>query len=123
MPVYISHSFKNKPEFENLVGALTRENVPYWNPADIRSGVSLRERLRSAVAQCEVCIFIATHQAADSGWCSAEMGAFWGAGKPVIVYLADSSLAEKGLPEVVQGDVWEQNIWNVAARAKELLSR
>jgi CheY-like chemotaxis protein len=122
VPVYISHSFENKAEFDNIVGALKHEGVPYWDPAEIKAGLLLREQLRQAVEECAVCIFVATHESGASSWCSAEMGAFWGAGKPVLVYLADSSLKEQGLPDIVKGDVWEQNMWKVAARAKELLA-
>jgi hypothetical protein len=37
MPVFISHSFENKPEFENVTDALDLRGVPFWNPAEIRS--------------------------------------------------------------------------------------
>lgn len=122
MTVFISHSFDNKPEFENVVDALELAQVPYWNPADVKSGNSLRDQLRAAVEHCSVCIFIATHRSIESSWCGAELGAFWGAGKPVIVYLADSSLPEDRLPPLVQGDVWERRITRVVSRAKELVS-
>lgn len=121
MAVFISHSFHNKPEFDNIVDALTLAEVPYWNPAEVKPGSSLRDQLRQAVEQCSLCIFVATHRSLESSWCGAELGAFWGAGKPVIVYLADSSLADEELPPIVQGDVWERRISKVAARAKELL--
>lgn len=49
-----------------------------------------------------------------------RIGGFLGAGIPVIVYLADSSLSEDRLPPIVQGDVWERKLSLVAARAKEL---
>lgn len=68
-----------------------------------------------------MCIFVATHRALESSWCGTELGAFWGAGKPVIVYLADSSLSDEELPPIVQGDVWERRLSRVAARAKELI--
>ena len=71
---------------------------------------------------CSVCIFVATHRALKSSWCGAELGAFWGAGKPIIVYLADSSLLEDELPPLVQGDVWERRITRVVSRAKELVT-
>lgn len=122
MPVFISHSFDNKPEFENIVDALELAQVPYWNPAEVKPGSSLRNQLRQAVERCSVCIFVATHRAIESSWCGAELGAFWGAGKPVIVYLADSSLPEDDLPPIVQGDVWERRIARVVSRAKELVS-
>ena len=70
--------------------------------------------------RCGVCVFIATYRSVRSSWCGAELGAFWGVGRPVIVYLADSSLREEELPPIVQGDVWERRLSRVAARAKEL---
>lgn len=123
MTVFISHSFENKPEFDNIVDALVLAQVPYWDPAQVKPGASLRDQLREAVEQCSVCVFVATHKALQSSWCGAELGAFWGAGKPVIVYLADSSLSEDELPPIVQGDVWERRISRVAARARELVTQ
>jgi CheY-like chemotaxis protein len=122
MTAFISHSFENKLEFDNIVDALVQAAVPYWNPAEVKPGSSLRDQLRQAVERCSVCIFVATHRALASSWCGAELGAFWGAGKPVLVYLADSSLADEELPPIVQGDVWERRIARVAARAKELVT-
>jgi hypothetical protein len=43
--VFISHSFENRPEFENVAEWLEREKVPYWRPFDIRPGESLRDQL------------------------------------------------------------------------------
>jgi Response regulator containing CheY-like receiver, AAA-type ATPase, and DNA-binding domains len=123
MAVFISHSFEAKPEFDNIVDALVLAKVPYWNPSDVKPGSSLRDQLRGAVEQCSLCIFVATHHVKVSSWCGAELGAFWGAGKPIIVYLADPSLTEKDLPPIVQGDVWERRISRVAARAKELVTQ
>lgn len=122
MLAFISHSFENKPEYENIVEALEMRSVSHWSPAEVKPGVSLREQLRAAVEKCGVCIFVATKPAIDSSWCGAELGAFWGAGKPIIVYLAEPSLTEDELPPIVQGDVWERRISRIADRTKELLS-
>lgn len=123
MTAFISHSFQNKPEFENIVDALEQREVPYWNPAEIKPGASLREQLRAAVERCDVCIFVATRHSIESSWCGAELGAFWGAGKPVIVYLAEPSLADDELPPIVQGDVWERRISKIADRAREIVGQ
>lgn len=120
MSVFISHSFENKPQFDNIADALSQNNVEYWNPEEVKPGSSLRDQLRRAVKDCSVCVFIATRQALESSWCGAELGAFWGAGKPIIVYLAEPSLKEIELPPIVQGDVWEERIKRVVARAGEL---
>jgi CheY-like chemotaxis protein len=121
MTVFISYSFDDQPEFENVTDWLDRLNVPYWKPAEIKSGASLRGQLRQAIGSCSVCIFIATHKSVASSWCGAELGAFWGAGAPVIVYLADSSLPEEALPPIVHGDVWDQRLSRIASRAAELV--
>lgn len=121
MTVFISHSFENKDQFDNIADALAAAGVPYWNPENVKPGSSLRDQLRHAVDGCSVCVFVATHRALESSWCGAELGAFWGAGKPVIVYLADSSLKEDDLPPIVQGDVWEGKIKRIVERAGELV--
>lgn len=123
MSAFISHSFENKPEFENVTDALDLRGVAYWNPAEIHAGASLREQLRAAVERCSLCIFIATRKSVDSSWCGAELGAFWGAGKPIVVYLAEASLTEDELPQIVQGDVWERRISKIADRAKEITAQ
>jgi CheY-like chemotaxis protein len=120
MSVFVSHSFENKPEFENVADALAARGVSYWNPAEIRPGESLREQLRVAVERCSVCVFVATRKSIGSSWCGAELGAFWGAGKPIIVYVAEPSLADDELPQIVQGDVWERRLARIAERAHEI---
>lgn len=123
MSAFISHSFENKPEFENITDALRLRDVPFWNPAEIKPGASLREQLRAAVERCHLCIFIATRKSIESSWCGAELGAFWGAGKPIIVYIAEPSLLDEDLPQIVQGDVWERRIAKIADRAKEVIAQ
>lgn len=121
MTVFISHSFDDQTDFENVTDWLDRLGVSYWKPAEIKSGASLRSQLRQAVNSCSVCIFVATHHSVASSWCGAELGAFWGAEIPVIVYVADSSLSEAKLPPILQGDVWDRKLSRIAARAAELV--
>ncbi len=120
MTVFISHSFDDQAEFGNVTDWLDNVGVPYWKPAEIKTGTSLREQLRQAIRSCSVCIFIATHKSVKSSWCGAELGAFWGADIPVIAYLADGSLPDEALPPILQGDVWDRSLSRIAARAKEL---
>ena len=123
MTVFISHSFENKPEFENIADALLGKGVPFWNPSEIRPGASLREQLRSAVENCSLCVFVASRASVSSSWCGAELGAFWGAGKPIIVYIAEASLKEDELPPIVQGDVWERRLSRIAESAHEIVAK
>jgi CheY-like chemotaxis protein len=121
MTVFISHSFNDQSEFENVTDWLDRFDVPYWKPTEIKAGASLRGQLRQAIGSCSVCVFVATHNSVASSWCGAEIGAFWGADIPVIVYLADSSLSEEALPPILQGDVWDRRLARIASRAAELV--
>jgi CheY-like chemotaxis protein len=123
MTAFISHSFEDQPEFDNVTQELQSKRVRFWSPAEIRAGASLREQLRVAVDRCTLCIFIATLQSVKSKWCEAELGAFWGAGKPILVYLADASLTEQDLPVTVRGDVWDESIKKIADRAKEIIDQ
>lgn len=121
MTVFISYSFDDQSEFENVTDWLDRAGVPYWKPAEIKSGASLRGQLRQAISSCSVCIFVATHKSVASSWCGAELGAFWGSDIPVIVYLADSSLPEENLPPILHGDVWDRRLSRIASRAAEII--
>ena len=121
MTVFISHSFDDQSEFENVTDWLDGRGIPYWKPAEIKSGASLRGQLRQAIGSCSVCIFVATHKSVASSWCGAELGAFWGADIPVIVYLADSSLPEEALLRILQGDVWDRRLSRITSRAAELV--
>lgn len=122
--VFISHSFGKKANFLNVADPLAAAGILYWNPdTDVKPGSSLRDQLRQAIAECCVCIFVATRPALASGWCTSELGAFWGAGKPIIVYMADPALTEGDLPEIVQGDVYEEVISKVVAAAGEIVKQ
>ena len=66
-------------------------------------GESIADRLRRAIDACEVCVFIATRRSVESPWCLAELGAFWGAGKRVLLFMADPDLNETSLPPQFNG--------------------
>src|SRR5215210_7213881 len=103
MPVFISHSFEDKPEFDNIADALEQKGVEFWKPESLRAGASLSEQLRQSILEAEVCVFVATRRSVQSSWCGAELGAFWGAGKPVLIYIAEATLPEQELPKQFHG--------------------
>jgi hypothetical protein len=74
MTAFISHSFENKPEFDNIVDALVHTGVPYWNPTEVKPGDSLRDQLRQAVERCSECIFVATRRALASAGAAPSLG-------------------------------------------------
>jgi hypothetical protein len=114
MPAFISHSHKDEAFYSTLCLALDGAGIPRWDVASLAPGSSLADQLRTAIGQCEVCIFLATRRSIESQWCLAELGAFWGAGKRVIVYLGDPEKTEKDMPPQFQGNLW-------ASSARQLL--
>jgi hypothetical protein len=122
MKAFISYSFQDAAKFDDLTYSLDLEKVPYWNTDEIAAGQSLRDKLRDAVRKCAVCVFLATENSIKSSWCLAEVGAFWGAGKPVILYLEDEALRETDLPKQFQGDKWTPHMRDVVKALKLHLS-
>lgn len=120
MTVFISHSFDDGSDFENISYTLDTAGVTYWPPTSIKAGESLRAQLHDAIGGCGACIFLATRQSVASQWCHTELGAFWGVGRPIVVYRADPSLSRENLPSIVRDDVWEDRLPRLVARVKEL---
>jgi hypothetical protein len=118
MKVFISHSSKDSEKFDDVCYALKNDEIPYWDPDQMPAGTSLRKKLRIAIQECPVCVLIATQQSLKSGWCQAEIGAFWGAGKPVILYRADPNLTEDTLPEQFKGDKYATKMRDVVESVK-----
>ncbi len=122
MKAFISYSFLDQSKFDDLVKTLGVEDVAYWNSEEIAAGQPLRDKLREAVTKCAACVFLATENSINSGWCLAEAGAFWGAGKPVIVYVQDDAIGEEDLPKQLQGDKWTPHVREVVKALKLYLS-
>jgi hypothetical protein len=122
MPTFISYSQKDEAAFTTLCLALEGQKIDYWDPKTMRVGASLKEQIRESIKKCDACIFLATHNSIDSEWCLAEMGAFWGAGKTVIVFMADSSLSENEVPVQFKGDLWTRDTRKVLESVKAELT-
>ena len=89
MSAFISHSDKDNATFSGFRAGLIGQGIKVWDPESMGAGASLSDQLRDAINSSDVCIFFATKNSIQYEWCLAEVGAFWGAGKGVIVYKAD----------------------------------
>jgi hypothetical protein len=118
MKVFISYSQKDQAAYSSAVVSLEGQRVQCWDSKTMMSGSSLREQLQEAINQCDICVFIATKNSLESKWCSAEIGAFWGIGKRVIVFIAESDVSEKDIPPQFQGDLWTNDIREVVRVVK-----
>jgi TIR domain-containing protein len=118
LAVFISYSFQDPHKFQDVCFAFESANIKFWNSDEIAAGQSLRDALRTNIRRCTACVLIATPNSLDSAWCQAELGAFWGIGQPVIVYLADESLSEDKLPKQFHGDKFARTIREVVTAVK-----
>ena len=122
MSVFISHSFEDRHHYENVRDALELGNVPYWDVDLMKPGAPLADRLRTAIDDCALCVFIATKHSVQSQWCSAELGAFWGARKTVLIYLADGKLPDN-MPKQYQGHFGVETQKKLVEAAREELKQ
>jgi TIR domain/Super-infection exclusion protein B len=118
MSIFISYSEKDVAAYSSLCFALESERLEYWNTRTMKAGVSLKDQLREAINKCDVCIFIATRSSVNSKWCLAETGAFWGAGKRIILYVADPDIDKDEMPPLFEGDLWICNVRDVINQTK-----
>lgn len=117
--IFISHSHVDEALYSSLCLALDGAGVVRWDVAKLTPGKSLADALRSAIQECDACVFLATTRSLESRWCLAELGAFWGAGKKVIIYLADPAVDESQLPPQFRGNLWTKNAAQLLEGVKE----
>lgn len=104
--VFISHSHKDEASYSSLCLALDSSGVSRWDVSKLTLGKSLSDGLREAINECDICVFLATKRSIKSSWCLAELGAFWGAKKKVIIYQAEPDIEKSEIPPQFQGDLW-----------------
>src|SRR4051794_8339771 len=106
--VFISYSSEDEALHSALSTAINQSDSAR-HELNLSLGKSLADGLRSQIDECDVCVFLATRRSLKSPWCLAELGAFWGAGKRVIIYLADPSIKQTDLPPQFANDLWTKD--------------
>jgi hypothetical protein len=120
MRVFISHASEDKAKCDKVRQALEDAQLSPWTAQEILAGERLRESLRTAIERSDVCVFIATANSVGSGWCLAETGAFWGAGKPVVVYVADDALPNGQVPALFEDYKWAASVREIVESVARL---
>lgn len=122
MPIFISYSSHDPvPYAQRLCHLLDAHKVPRWDIVQMREGGLLETQIRSAIETCEACVFVATKGSVNSKWCMAEVGAFWGSGKPVIIYMAGPDVSKEDLPPQFLGALRTDDDIRVVEAAKSYL--
>lgn len=86
--IFISYPSENEDVASLLKARLRQRGIrTAWIDLDqIAAGQPIAERIQEGVGRSACCIFLLNSHSVSSTWCMAEVGAFWGAGKPVIIY-------------------------------------
>lgn len=124
LTVFVSHSSDDAGPLSLVTGLVEAWGFHVWRTSELIAGEQLANGLKTAIDEADVCIFIATPRSIESGWCMAELGAFWGAGKRVVTFLADPTVEPVHLPPQFQGSLRAEtadqlrNSLNEAARGR-----
>lgn len=113
MPVFVCHDQGDEAVYTAICALFDRSGIDRWDPRSMAPGVSLEGQLRLAIESCDACVFVATGRSVKSSWCLSELGAFWGRGKTIIAFMADSSLNPADLPPQTQGKVRVHNAYDL----------
>lgn len=108
--IFISHSGKNSEVYEEFCEKLDLKGIARWSVDSMDPGQSLAGQLQSAVLRSDICVFLATRDSLSSMWCLTELGAFWGAGKRVIVYISEPGLGPEDLPPQFREHLYTSNV-------------
>lgn len=107
--IFLSHSWQNKPAAHKVVEALATERLPCWlDEQQLDYGTEMRAALRSAIAQCDIYLYLVSDAANNSKWVRDELEFAVGLElekklKIVPVRLADN---EDELPSLLSGRFW-----------------
>lgn len=75
--VFLSHSFQNKKDIEELIPFLNSKNLPVWYaPIDIEYGDSIINKVEEGMEKSVCVIFWITKEYLNSRWCKKEMSSF-----------------------------------------------
>jgi len=89
--IFISYPSKSHDYVALLKDYLSRRGTfRFWHDdQEVRVGDEVSRRLSEGLEQSDVCLFILNTHSVKSTWCMAEVGAFWGAGKTILVHTID----------------------------------
>lgn len=122
MPVFISYHQRDEAAYTSLCLALEGQRIEYLDAKTMKVGGSLREQLREIIERCEVYLFLATRNSIDSAWCWAELGAFWGAGIRVVVFISDADLTENQIPPQFQDILCTRDVRQIVSEVETEIS-
>jgi hypothetical protein len=85
--LFLSYCDKDRAIVEDIVTFIrTLQVILVMDKEVLLAANSISETLRRMIQSCHGCLWVLTENSVKSGWCPLEVGAFWGAGLPIIIY-------------------------------------
>lgn len=89
--LFLSHSSKDARTVGDLITFLKTQEVDLKVDQEVLApSCPIGDTLRSEINLSHGCLWVATKDSVASSWCPVEVGAFWGAGKPIIIFNPDA---------------------------------
>lgn len=108
----------------DLRDALQRRGVNVWvDKEQLTTGDAVTRSIQSAIQACVACVFLQSNSSLQRAWCAAELGAFWGAGKPVLIYNSEKGSDIRTLIPPLADIVASDSLTAVAEAAKNVMER
>ena len=86
--IFLSYPSQSKNIAELLKVYLKSKGIEsiWFDREEIIASQNIQERLKEGIKDAACCVFLLSEDSVKSTWCMAEVGAFWGADKPIIIY-------------------------------------
>lgn len=85
--VFLSYSSKDQKEAQDIITFMRSLGITVkFDDEIVFAANSISDRLRDEIERCHGCVWLLTENSLGSRWCLVEVGTFWGAKKPVIIF-------------------------------------
>ncbi len=111
--IFVSHKQEDEATYSIFCHTLDGAGIKRWDKETMAIGQPLPDQLVAAISKCDACVFLATKRSVESKWCMAELGAFWGSNKQVVIYVTDPDVDLQNLPAQFQGNLWTADVVKV----------
>lgn len=107
LPVFLSHSSRDKPFIEDVIPYLTNKGLPVWyDKINIDYGETIVTAIQQGISSSGAVVFFITPHFLKSSWCEKEMEGFltrFGTGhKILLLTVVDHSVTHDALPLFLQ---------------------
>lgn len=97
--VFVSYPSESLKDVQEIVGQLKERGIDVWFAQDKRSlAPNLPNFIREGIQESFCCLFILNKHSAQSKWCHAEVGAFWGTDRPIVVLMIPPEADPRDMP-------------------------